>query len=112
MCSRHDMYEYMLNLALSKNQSFPCIQLVLVFCSCLVQPLTKSSNSWRPSVFGGSRTSSDKNLQIVKGGQYLVDAVLMPKFMSQEEQMGLLSCNFFFRIVAIGLIFKATEQTW
>jgi hypothetical protein len=23
----------------------------------------------------------------------LVDAVLMPKFMSQEEQMGLLSCN-------------------
>ena len=61
--------------------------------------------------FVEAEQSSDKNLQIVEGGQYLVDAIVMPKCMSQEEQMGLFSCNFFFRIVAIGLIFKATEQT-
>jgi hypothetical protein len=48
------MNEIMLNLALNKNQSFPCIQLVLVFCNCQVQPLT--------------------NLQIVEGIQYYVEA--------------------------------------
>jgi hypothetical protein len=54
MCSRHDMNEIMLNFALRKIQSFLCIQLVLVFCNCHVQPLT--------------------NLQIVEGIQYYVEA--------------------------------------
>jgi len=93
MCSRHDMNEIMLNLALSKTQSFPCIQLVFVFCNCHVQPLTQSSNCWRQSVFGRSRTSSDKNLQIVEVGQYLVEVILMPKCITQEEHMELFSCN-------------------
>jgi len=37
------------------------------------QALTKSTNCSKLSVFGKSRTSSDKNLQIVEGGQYLVE---------------------------------------
>jgi hypothetical protein len=45
------------------------------------------------SVFGRSRTSADKNLQIVEGGQYLVEVILMPKNMTQEERLGLFSCN-------------------
>ena len=45
------------------------------------------------SVFGRSRTSSDKNRQIVEGGQYLVEVIPMPKSMTQEEHMGLFSCN-------------------
>ena len=45
------------------------------------------------SVFGRSRTSSDKNHQIVEGGQYLVEVILMPKSMTQEEHVGLFSCN-------------------
>jgi hypothetical protein len=45
------------------------------------------------SVFGRSRTSSDKNLQIVEGSQYLVEVILMPKSMTQEEHIGLFSFN-------------------
>ena len=45
------------------------------------------------SVFDRSRTSSDKNLQIVEDGQYLVEVILMPKSMTQEEHVGLFSCN-------------------
>jgi ribosomal protein S17E len=39
----------------------------------------KSPNCWKQSVFSRSRTSSDKNLQIVEGSQYLVEVVLIPK---------------------------------
>jgi hypothetical protein len=42
------------------------------FCQSLYY-LQKSSNWWRWSVFSRSRTSSDKNLQIIEGGQYLVE---------------------------------------
>ena len=77
-----------------------------------MQPLTKSSNCRRPSVisrrrtssdknlqivessvFSRSRTRSDKNLQIVESSQYLVEVVLIPKCITQEEQMGLFSCH-------------------
>ena len=64
-------------------------------------------------VFGRSRTSSSQNLQVVEDGQYLVEVeealtkickllkavsilvevILMPKCISQEEQIGLFSCN-------------------
>jgi hypothetical protein len=38
------------------------------------QALTKkSSNCLRQSLFSRSRTTSDKNLQIVESGQYLVE---------------------------------------
>jgi hypothetical protein len=45
------------------------------------------------TVFGRSRTSSDKNPQIVEGGQYFLEVILMPKSMTQEEHVGLFSCN-------------------
>jgi hypothetical protein len=36
---------------------------------------------------------ADKNLQIVEGGQYLVEVILMPKSMTQEKHVGLFSCD-------------------
>jgi septum formation inhibitor-activating ATPase MinD len=49
---------------------------IVEVCQYLVeveQALTKSTNCSKLSVFGGSRTRSDKNLQIFDGGQYLVE---------------------------------------
>ena len=34
-----------------------------------------------------------KIFKIVEGSQYLVEVILMPKSMTQEEHVGLFSCN-------------------
>jgi hypothetical protein len=72
MCSRHGMNKIMLTLALSKKIILiPSNSFSLLKMSCAT--LTKSSNYWRQSVFSRSRTTSDKNHQIVEGSQYLVE---------------------------------------
>jgi hypothetical protein len=72
MCSRHGMNTIMLTLALSKKIILiPSNSFSLLKMSCAT--LTKSSNYWRQSVFSRSRTTSDKNHQIVEGSQYLVE---------------------------------------
>jgi hypothetical protein len=69
------IWRFLSELVLLPNtDSFQQFEDFVRACSSTVeQDLTKSSNCWKLSVFGRSRTSSDKNLQIVQGGQYFED---------------------------------------